>query len=285
MPTSPQTSILAAVTQALPGPTIRSTGSRPASGSPYARAPIACAPPATTKASTSSRPAAPRRTGFVRAIAVGGRRDDDLGDARDLGRDDGHDQRRRVGRRAARDVGADARERGPAPLDLDAGGDRGATRGGSLGLGEAADVVDRLVERATDARLEAVARVAQVGRVEDEAAVGAATTDGRVRVTDRGVATFANVGEGRRGRPRGRVGRGPRRAGSGRRCSRRASGSPAATAARSRRCRRSGAATSVVGPPDGAVSGVTASADVGRVALTGRSSRSAGPGSPMRRQP
>ena len=32
MPTSPQTSILAAVTQALPGPTIRSTGSRPASG-------------------------------------------------------------------------------------------------------------------------------------------------------------------------------------------------------------------------------------------------------------
>ena len=34
MPTSPQTSILAAVTQALPGPTIRSTGARPASGRP-----------------------------------------------------------------------------------------------------------------------------------------------------------------------------------------------------------------------------------------------------------
>ena len=65
IPTSPQTSILAAVTQALPGPTMRSTGSRPASGSPYARAPIAWAPPATMKASTSSRPAAPRRTGFV----------------------------------------------------------------------------------------------------------------------------------------------------------------------------------------------------------------------------
>ena len=34
VPTSPATSSLAAVTQALPGPTIRSTGSMPASGSP-----------------------------------------------------------------------------------------------------------------------------------------------------------------------------------------------------------------------------------------------------------
>ena len=66
MPTSPQTSILAAVTQALPGPTIRSTGARPASGRPNASAPIAWAPPATTKASTSSSPAAPSRTGSVR---------------------------------------------------------------------------------------------------------------------------------------------------------------------------------------------------------------------------
>ena len=66
MPTSPATSIFAAVTQALPGPTIRSTGARPASGRPYASAPIAWAPPATTKASTSSSPAAPSSTGWFR---------------------------------------------------------------------------------------------------------------------------------------------------------------------------------------------------------------------------
>ena len=133
--------------------------------------------------------------------------------------------------------------------------------------------------------LEAVARVAQVGRVEDEAAVGAATTHGRVRVADRGVATFADVGEGRAGGladarvgDRAAPGQGSMLA-TGIGIARRDRGQIEALQAER-------AAASVVGPPDGAVSGVTASASaVGRVALTGRSSRSAGPGSPTRRPP
>ena len=54
------------------------------------------------------------------AIAVGRRGDDDPLDPGNMCRDDGHHQRRRVGRGAARDVGADAGKRSPAPLDLDA---------------------------------------------------------------------------------------------------------------------------------------------------------------------
>ena len=63
MPTTELTSIFAAVTQALPGPTIRSTGSTPASGSPNASAPIAWAPPATISVPTPSRPAVPATIG------------------------------------------------------------------------------------------------------------------------------------------------------------------------------------------------------------------------------
>ena len=240
MPTSPQTSILAAVTQALPGPTIRSTGAMPASGRPYASAPIAWAPPATMKASTSSRPAAPSRTGSVIAGPIGGRGDDDRADAGDLCRDDGHHQRRRVRRRSARDVGADAGQRRPAPLDLDAWGDRRAGGDGPLGLGEAPDVVDRLVEGSADAGLEAIARGSEVVRIEDEAAVGSATTDGGVRVADGGVAPRPDVRERRPGGlADGSVGDGAAADEASR--SARASGSPAATAARSRRRRRKSA--------------------------------------------
>ena len=70
-------------------------------------------------------------------------------------------------------------------------------RGGSLGLGEAADVVDRLVERATDAWLETIAGGAQVGSVEDQAAVRATTTHGLVGVADGLIAPAADIGEGR----------------------------------------------------------------------------------------
>ncbi len=66
IPTSPKTSSLAAVTQALPGPTIRSTGAMPDSPSPYASAPTAWAPPATMNWSTPTRPAAPARIGSIR---------------------------------------------------------------------------------------------------------------------------------------------------------------------------------------------------------------------------
>ena len=61
-------------------------------------------------------------------------------------------------------------------------------------------MVDGLVERAADGRVEAVAGIAQLRRIEDEPAVGAAAADGRVRVTDGVAAARADVVEGRAGR-------------------------------------------------------------------------------------
>ena len=260
MPTSPQTSILAAVTQALPGPTIRSTGAMPASGRPYASAPIAWAPPATTKASTSSRPAAPSRTGWTAPSRSAGEATTIRSHAGDLRRHDGHHQRRRVRRRAARDVGADRGERRPAALDLDAGDDRRAGRGRPLGLGEAADVVDRLVEGAADVGVEARRGGAEVVGVEDEPAVRAAAADalrwprGRPRRRGRGRR------RGSRGRRRGSAGPARRRVGRARRGRRRAAGRrpPRRSSRRRSEARRS--------------------RGVERGRVTGRSSRSAGRG-------
>ena len=121
MPTTELTSILAAVTQALPGPTIRSTGSTPASGSPNASAPIAWAPPATMQRPDAEQAGGPRDDRVDGAVRAGGRRDDDLVDAGDERRDDGHDEDRRQRRAAARDVAADAPERQPAALDVTPG--------------------------------------------------------------------------------------------------------------------------------------------------------------------
>ena len=131
MPTSPQTSIFAAVTQALPGPTMRSTGEIPASGRPYASAPMAWAPPATTNASTSRRPAAPSRTGWVAPSRSAGEATTIRSTPATVRRDDGHHQRRRVRGGPAGDVRADGGQRRPAPLDLDARGRRscGSTPG------------------------------------------------------------------------------------------------------------------------------------------------------------
>ena len=196
------------------------------------------------------------------SVAAGRRGDDDAIDARDLRRDDGHDQRRRVGRRAARDVGADRVDGGPAALDLDAGGDLGRGRGRALGLGEAADVVDRLVEGSADVRFEGVARRFEVAGVEDEPTVRPSATDGGIGVADGVVAAGADVGEGRAdGFADCGSGAAPRRMSAS--WSRRAAGSPAATAARSSRV----------------------SVRVGMVAVTGRSSRWAGRGCPRRLRP
>ena len=203
------------------------------------------------------------------AVTVGRGSDDDLGDTGDLRWDDGHHQRRRVGCRAARDVGTDACQRGPAALDLDAASDRRASRGGSLGCRELADVVDRLVEGATDPRLELVSGVAQIGGVEDQAAIGAATTHGEVGITDRGVATCPHIGECRSGRlADALVGdRAPPGQGS-----------------------MVASGIGVAGCDRGEIEALQAHGGVatpgaGRVALIGRSSRSAGRGSRMLRPP
>jgi hypothetical protein len=58
-------------------------------------------------------------------------------------------------------------------------------------------VVDGLVERPADSWFEAVAGVAQLGGVEDEAAIGPATPDGGIRVPDGLVAAGPDVGERR----------------------------------------------------------------------------------------
>ena len=134
-------------------------------------------------------------------------------------------------------------------------------RGRALGLGEAADVVDRLVERAADLRVERVAGRDEVVGVEDEATVRTSATDRRVGVAHGVVAPGADVGERRSDASRGRAGPGRRRDGRGRRGRARAAGSPAATAARS--SLREGERRAAV-------------------ALTGRSSRSAGRGCPRR---
>ena len=122
MPTSPKTSILAAVTQALPGPTMRSTGSRPVVGQPVGERPDRLGAAGDDERVDAQQAGRAEEHRVDLAVAVRGRGDDDRADAGDPGRHDGHDERRRVRRGAARDVGADAGQRHPAPLDLDARG-------------------------------------------------------------------------------------------------------------------------------------------------------------------
>ena len=234
---------------------------------------MAWAPPATTKASTWRRPAAASRTALVSPSRSAGEATDDPPDAGDPGRDDRHHERRGIRRGPAGDVGAHAGKGGPAALDLDAGGDRRAGRGRrSLGLGEAADVVDRLIERTPDARLEALEGVAQVVRIEDQAAVAATAPDRLVRGTDRGIAAGADLGEGRPGRgPDRRVGHGP--APDEGVVVARSAGSPAATAGD--RADAGGTARSGRRGRDGSW----------RATLMGRSSRWGRPGCPTRRPP
>ncbi len=258
--TSPQTSILAAVTQALPGPTMRSTGASPAPGRPYASAPIGLGAARHDERVDLEQAGGAEQDRVAGAVGGGRRGDHDPVHARDAGRDDGHDDRRRVRGRAAGDVRADRGERGPAALDLDAGTDRRARRGRALRLGEPPDVRDRLVERAADAWLERVAGGPQVIGIEHQPAVGPPAADAGVGVADRVVAAPPDVLSVALAASRTSVaGTAPRRTSASRAAT--ASGTPASTAARSR---RRSASVAVV---------------------TGRSSRSAARGCPTRRRP
>ena len=84
---------------------------------------------------------------------------------------------------------------------------------GRWGSANRRTLVDRLVERAADARLEPIARRAQLGRLEDEPAVGSAAADGRVGGANGGVAARADRGERGPGVPRERQRRARRRDG------------------------------------------------------------------------
>ena len=267
MPTSPQTSILAAVTQALPGPTIRSTGSRPASGQAVGEGADRLG------AAGDDERVDLEQAGGAEQDGVRGRRGrpgvatTTTRDAGDAGRDDGHHERGRVRRRAARDVGADAGQRRPAALDLDAGAIVVRGRVGSLGLGEAGDVVDRLVEGAPDRRVERVARGASSAGSRTRRPSARPPPTAGVGLADGGIAAVADVGQGRRA------------------AASRIAGSADAPAADQGACsrRRSGRRR-----PRGEVEATQAAAAVcggRRGAVTGRSSRSAGRGCPRRRRP
>ena len=137
--------------------------------------------------------------------------------------------------------------------------------------------VDGLVEGAADGRVEAVAGIAQLRRIEDEAAVRAAAADGGVRVADGGVAARTDVVERRAGR-----------------CPDRGVGDGAATDERRVRvpgCGVAGGDRGEVEPskPEGRAGRPRRVGRVGggrqRRVVTGRSSRWAGRGCPMRRPP
>ena len=136
----------------------------------------------------------------------------------DAGRDDGHDQRARVGRGAARDVGADAGQRGPAALDLDARARSGcASRSvaGSRRSGSRGRWPGRA--RGGCARSRRVARGAELGALEERGdRPGRPPPTRCVRVADGGVAAVRGRRRGSRGPPRGPRGRARRRAGRGR---------------------------------------------------------------------
>ena len=92
MPTSPQTSIFAAVTQALPGPTMRSTGSRPASGQAVRQRPDRLRATGDDEGVDLEQARSPQQDRVVGAGAVGRGGDDDPLHARDLRGDHGHHQ-------------------------------------------------------------------------------------------------------------------------------------------------------------------------------------------------
>ena len=90
----PATSRLASATYRLPGPTITSTGR--IDSVPYASAAIACAPPTRYTSSTPASAAAASVGCGTRPSAAGRHAQHELGDARDLRGDRGHQHGRRV---------------------------------------------------------------------------------------------------------------------------------------------------------------------------------------------
>ena len=153
MPTSPASSSFAAVTQALPGPTI--AVDRPAALAPAGRRPARRSPGRRRRRGRSSTPS--RAAVAERSPGRRGRRAS-AGEATTIAptpatcagttvitSDEGR-ERNRPGRSSRR---ADGR---PAALDLDAFDDRHPGRRGSLGLGEPADVGDGRLEGGAQGR-------------------------------------------------------------------------------------------------------------------------------------
>ncbi len=131
IPTSPQTSILAAVTQALPGPDDPVDRGEARLGQAVGERPDRLGATGDHEGVDLEETGRAEQDRVRAAVAVGRGRDDDLADPGDLRRDDGHHQRRRIRGRAAGNVRTDPRQRRPAPLDLDARrhDDRGRTAG------------------------------------------------------------------------------------------------------------------------------------------------------------
>ena len=133
MPTSPKTSSLAAVTHALPGPTIRSTGATPDSGQPVGERPDRLGAAGDDEPIHADEAGRAEEDRIDATVGPGRAGHDERADARDPGRDGGHEQRARVGGRPAGDIRADPIERRPATLDLDPGHDRRPGRRRPLG--------------------------------------------------------------------------------------------------------------------------------------------------------
>ena len=133
--------------------------------------------------------------GMDDAARVGRRGDDDLADAGGLRGDDRHHERRGIRHRAAGHVAADAVERQPAALDLDATDDLGPIRPRPLAGGEPGDMIDHLVERASVGDVEPVAGRLEICPFEQEPAVGIAAAVPLVRLADRVGTARSDVGE------------------------------------------------------------------------------------------
>ena len=136
-----------------------------------------------------------KQDGMELALPVGGRGDHDAPDAGDPGRNHAHDERARVGRRTARDVGADAADGGPSSLDLDAGTDHRPRRSGLVRLGESPDVRDRDGERFADIGREPVASGDELRGIYGQAAVRETPAVARVPNPDGCPSRLPNVAE------------------------------------------------------------------------------------------
>ena len=132
-----------------------------------------------------------------RAFGIRGRGDDDRADAGHFGRNHAHQQRAWIGGRAARGVDAGARQGHPTSLDLHARHDRGRSGLGQLGHGEAADVLDHLLEPGPDPRRQRLARGFHLRLADKQRAVGPTAAETGVGGADGRVAAGLDRGQDR----------------------------------------------------------------------------------------
>ena len=195
MPHSPKTSSLAAVTHELPGADDavdrRDARLRQAVG----HRPDRLGAAGDDEHVHADEPGRSEQRLVELAVRVRGRRDHDRAHAGDLGRNHAHQQRAGIGRRTARGVDPDTRQRHPAPLDLDAGDDRRGPGLRQFRLGEAADVRDHLLEAGPDARRQGVAGGLHLGAADQQRAVGPPAAEPGVGVADGRIATGLDGGE------------------------------------------------------------------------------------------